>query len=98
MSISCRSLWLGPFRCYSTVAARLLCAYKYGMSIDARIKSKRGRPTVDTEEVRARLGRPLLSSLDAWIAAQPDPKPSRSEALRTLIKPGIDASIPRNSK
>lgn len=46
-----------------------------------------GRPTVDSEEVRARLHRRLLDALDAWIVEQPeDPKPSRSEAVRRLLE------------
>jgi hypothetical protein len=38
----------------------------------------------------------LLAELDAWIAQQPDPKPSRPEAIRRLVQLGIQASIPRN--
>lgn len=33
----------------------------------------------------------LEAALDAWIARQPDPKPSRSEAIRRLIEKGIKA-------
>ena len=47
------------------------------MSIDARKKSGRGRPEVDSEEVRARMERGLLDKLDSWRAAQPEPRPSR---------------------
>jgi hypothetical protein len=32
-----------------------------------------------------RLDLPNLSALDAWIAAQPDPQPSRPEAIRRLL-------------
>jgi metal-responsive CopG/Arc/MetJ family transcriptional regulator len=59
------------------------------MSIDARKKSTRGRPPVDTEEVRARIHRRLLDRLDAWISAQPDPKPSRSEAIRRILEKAL---------
>ena len=38
----------------------------------------------------------LLAELDVWIAQQPDPKPSRPEAIRRLVQLGIQASIPRN--
>ena len=38
----------------------------------------------------------LIEAIDAWIAAQPDPKPRRPEAIRRLIQLGIQASIPRN--
>ena len=30
-----------------------------------------------------------LTSLDAWIAGQPDPKPSRPEAIRRLMERGL---------
>lgn len=30
-----------------------------------------------------------LEELDAWIAAQPDPKPSRPEAIRRLAQLGL---------
>ncbi len=29
--------------------------------------------------------RTMLNALDAWIAAQPDPKPGRPEAIRRLL-------------
>jgi hypothetical protein len=35
-----------------------------------------------------RLDLPNLSALDAWIAAQPDPQPSRPEAIRRLLDGG----------
>jgi hypothetical protein len=31
----------------------------------------------------------LEAKIDAWIAGQPDPKPSRSEAIRQLIGKGL---------
>jgi metal-responsive CopG/Arc/MetJ family transcriptional regulator len=31
----------------------------------------------------------LINSLDTWIASQPDPKPSRSEAIRRLIEKAL---------
>ncbi len=34
-----------------------------------------------------RLNSELVSKLDAWIEAQPEPKPSRSEAIRRLLDP-----------
>jgi metal-responsive CopG/Arc/MetJ family transcriptional regulator len=33
----------------------------------------------------------VLAAIDAWIAHQPDPKPSRSEAIRRLIEKGLVA-------
>jgi hypothetical protein len=70
----------------STVAARFLCAYKIWVLINARKKRGRGRPAVDSEEVRSRLHRSILDALDAWIVAQPEPKPSRSKAIRIGLK------------
>jgi hypothetical protein len=60
------------------------------MSIDAHKKTKRGRPTVDSEQLRSRLGRPLIERLDQWREAQSD-TPSRSEAARRLIELGLKA-------
>jgi hypothetical protein len=31
------------------------------------------------------------AALNAWIERQPDPKPSRSEALRRLVEKGLEA-------
>jgi hypothetical protein len=33
-----------------------------------------------------------LATLDAWIAAQDDPKPTRPEALRELARKGLGKS------
>lgn len=30
-----------------------------------------------------------LAALDTWIAAQPEPRPTRPEALRTLARAGL---------
>jgi hypothetical protein len=60
------------------------------MSIDARKKS-RGRPAVDSEELRARAERPLIEAIESWAQAQPD-KPVRSEAIRRLIEIGLKAA------
>jgi hypothetical protein len=54
------------------------------MSI-ASAKKSRGRPVVDSEAVNVRLVRDVLDRLDAWIAAQPEPRPSRPEAIRRLL-------------
>lgn len=55
---------------------------------------KRGRPKTTGKGVLVgvRLLPKLLASVDAWIAAQPDPKPSRPEAVRTLV----EAALPHN--
>lgn len=67
-------------------------------SINDVKKSQRGRPRVDSEPITVRIERPLLQSLDAWIAEQPEQRLSRPEAIRLLIGLGIAASIPRNSE
>jgi hypothetical protein len=46
---------------------------------------KLGRPRVDSEDVHVRLTRPALHTLDAWIASQPEPQPTRPEAIRRLL-------------
>jgi len=38
------------------------------------------------------MSRELSAALDAWIAAQPDPKPSRPEAIRHLMEIGLQAT------
>jgi hypothetical protein len=58
------------------------------MSIDAR-KKNRGRPRVDSEEVRARVERPLLIAIEQWIASQPEPRPTRPEAIRRLLEKAL---------
>lgn len=60
------------------------------MSIDARKKSKRGRPAVDSEEIRARVGRSLLVAIALWIAKHPEPKPTRPEAIRLLLSKALE--------
>ena len=59
------------------------------MSIVARKKPRRGRPEVDSEEVRARMDRGLLDRIDAWIASQPEPRPSRPEAIRRILSDAL---------
>lgn len=54
------------------------------MSIDVPKKSERGRPPVDSEAVRARIHRPVLTALDAYIVSQPD-SPGRPEAIRRIL-------------
>ncbi len=56
------------------------------MSIHVDKKSRRGRPRVDSDIVTARVGRPVLDAMDTWIAAQPEPRPSRPEAIRLALK------------
>ncbi len=55
------------------------------MSIFSAKKSKRGRPSVDSEAVNVRMERSLLAPLDRWIAAQPEPM-TRPEAIRFALR------------
>ena len=61
------------------------------MSIHARKNLGAGRPKVDSEEVGVRMNRALLDVLDAWIAAQPEPRPGRPEAVRRLLQAALEA-------
>jgi hypothetical protein len=49
------------------------------------MRRKLGRPRIDSEAVNIRLERRALDALDAWIASQPEPRPSRPEAIRRLL-------------
>ncbi len=62
------------------------------MSISGTQK-RRGRPaTGQTPHATLRLPAELREGIDAWIAQQPDPKPSRSEAIRRLLEIGLRAT------
>ena len=61
------------------------------MSINDGIK-RRGRPaTGKGEPVTVRLQPEHTEPLDAWIADQPDPKPSRPEAIREALSEHLKA-------
>jgi hypothetical protein len=66
----------------------------------ARMRRKPGRPRVDSEDVHVRLTRPAVDALDAWIVAQPEPRPSRSEAIRRLLAEALarEAAARANSR
>jgi hypothetical protein len=66
------------------------CHQKIMPSISDNRKS-RGRPKVGATHVGVRLPPDQLARLDAWIARQPHPKPSRPEAIRRLLHEGLDA-------
>lgn len=55
------------------------------MSIHEPKKSSRGRPSVDSEQLRARVERPVIEALDAWAAAEDMPEPRRPEAMRRAL-------------
>lgn len=52
-------------------------------------RKKMGRPRVESEEVRSRVQQPLLGELDVWAETH---NLSRAEAIRRLLKIGIEAS------
>jgi cytochrome c553 len=52
---------------------------------------KRGRPRVDATQIGLRLPPDQLAMLDAWIATQPAPPPSRPEAIRQLLNVSLGA-------
>jgi hypothetical protein len=53
-------------------------------------KKRRGpAPTGKGTQLGLRLQPPTLSQLDAWISAQPEPRPSRPEAVRLLLQRGL---------
>jgi len=52
-------------------------------------KNKGGRPRVDATPVTVRLPPGNLADLDIWIAAQPEPRPSRPEAIRRLLSQAL---------
>ena len=57
-----------------------------------------GRPRVDATVLTLRLMPTQIAPLDAWIAAQPQPRPSRPEAIRRILsqalgKPAAAGSI-----
>ena len=49
-------------------------------------KKPRGRPTVESEAIKTRVAQPVLGALDTWIASQPEPKPSRPDAIRLALR------------
>jgi hypothetical protein len=61
-----------------------------GTSIAATEKRRPGRPrTGITPLTGVRIPADLDAKLNAWIAVQPEPKPSRSEAIRRLLESAL---------
>lgn len=59
---------------------------------DSGKKRRRGRPETGIgPAIGLRLHPDLSADLDEWIERQPDPKPSRPEAIRTLLRQALDA-------
>jgi len=54
-----------------------------------RVYTKKQRADAPGTMVGVRLQPEQLAALDAWIETQPDPKPSRPEAMRRLAEKGL---------
>jgi Arc/MetJ-type ribon-helix-helix transcriptional regulator len=60
-------------------------------------KNKGGRPRVDATPISVRLPPSDLASLDAWISARPEPRPSRPEAIRRLLAEALGKGVDAGS-
>lgn len=68
-----------------------MCTINQGKSIADPPKRGRGRPRTGIgPAISMRLYPELEAKLKAWIERQPEPKPSRSEALRRLVEKGLE--------
>jgi hypothetical protein len=65
-------------------------------TLNSAKKSRKGRPSVDSEAVNVRMERPQLRKLDEWRRAQSD-LPTRPEAIRRLIELGLEAAKVRGT-
>ena len=66
------------------------------MAMSNRVIHKKRRgpaPTGKTPATGVRIPEPLRGRLDAWIAEQPEPQPSRSEAIRRLLEIALAAHL-----
>lgn len=52
-------------------------------------RKSRGRPKVGATQLAVRVAPDLLAEVDTFISQQPDPKPSRPEAVRRLAIEGL---------
>jgi AMMECR1 domain-containing protein len=57
-------------------------------TINSAKKSRRGRPSVDTEAVNVRMTVETLGTIDNW-RRQQDDLPGRPEAIRRLVDLGL---------
>jgi len=72
----------------------MVLPYCRGGPIAETEKRPRGRPRTGRDPVRTvRWPDELEAAITAWIDRQPDPKPSRSEAVRRLIEKGLAADV-----
>jgi hypothetical protein len=59
-------------------------------AIADKSKKKMGRPPTGIgKTIGLRLYREEEAALDAWIAQQPDPKPSKPEAIRRILRASL---------
>lgn len=59
---------------------------------------KRGpAPTGKGESLHVRLQPDQLAALDAWIARQPEPRPSRPEAVRQILAGALGSDSPSST-
>ena len=58
-------------------------------SISDNNKKRAGRPFVGSTFIGVRIPPDELAELDAHIAAAPDPKPTRPEAIRRLVRKSL---------
>jgi hypothetical protein len=56
------------------------------------VNKRRGRPAGRDFTVGVRMQPDQLTALDAWIARQPEPQPSRPEAIRHLAQMSLAGS------
>ena len=65
--------------------------------ISTEKKIGRGRPRTDPVAQHFTMRRELSAALDAWIAAQPEPKPTRPEAIRRLLERALEGERPEKT-
>jgi hypothetical protein len=98
--LSTRSVWVIGFAFFVWVRAgsvpalaRLAILWHHKImksTIDSAKKSKRGRPSVDTQAVNVRMTVEALGTIDDWRRKQDD-LPGRPEAIRRLVELGLKA-------
>jgi len=59
------------------------------MPTDASQKPRRGRPERDSEQLRARADRAVITAIDDWAATR---AVTRAEAVRRLVIAGLEAT------
>lgn len=69
---------------------RFKYTYSWGRSIAEAQKRRPGRPATGNDPVLSvRIPAELHAAVATWIEKQPDPKPSRSEAVRRLLEKAL---------